>query len=96
MAENKNSHLDQDIHKGAVEDDSPASEHNTSMRGQQGHRNVPEMAEGTDTDYPEPGSNPEHSGEKGATNDAAAKKSSATSAEQKTNQNQRKDDLLAS
>lgn len=95
MAENKNSHLDQDIHKGAVEDDTPQpSEHNTSLRGQQGHRNMPEMAEGTDTDYPEPGQNPEHTGEK--TDTGPGKKTGATNSEQKTNQNQRKDDLLAS
>ena len=88
---------DQDIHKGAVEDDSPAAtEHNTSMRGQQGHRNIPEMAEGTDSDYPEPGQNPEHSGEKVEKAADEKKPSGSTPNEQKTNQNQRKDDLLAS
>lgn len=88
-------HPDNDIHKGAVEDDSQqAGEHNTSMAGQQGHRHIPEMAEGTDTDYPEPGSSPEHSGEK--TDEGSAKKSGATSSEQKSNQNKQKDDSLAS
>jgi len=51
---------DNDIHKGAVEDDQPNKEHNTSLRGQLGHRKKPEMVEGNDSDYPEPGENPEH------------------------------------
>ena len=61
----KQSHPDNDIHKGAVEDDQPRQEHNTSLRGQLGHRNQDEMLKGNDTDYPEPGGNPEHTGEKG-------------------------------
>lgn len=61
-------HLDGDEHKGAVEDDSPhiAGERPTphgSLSGQLGHRNRDEMTNGNDTDYPEPGSNPEHSGQ---------------------------------
>jgi hypothetical protein len=55
---------DNDLHKGAVEDDQPQQEHNTSLRGQLGHRNQDEMLKDNDTDYPEPGENPEHSGEK--------------------------------
>lgn len=51
---------DNDIHKGAVEDDQPKQEHNTSMRGQLGHRKKDEMVDGNDSDYPEPGENPEH------------------------------------
>lgn len=51
---------DNDIHKGAVEDDQPKQEHNTSMRGQLGHRKKSEMIDGNDSDYPEPGENPEH------------------------------------
>ena len=51
---------DNDIHKGAVEDDQPKQEHNTSMRGQLGHRKKGEMIDGNDSDYPEPGENPEH------------------------------------
>ncbi|HUR36724.1 MAG TPA: hypothetical protein VM009_02830 [Terriglobales bacterium] len=60
----KQMHPDNDIHKGAVEDDQPREEHNTSMRGQLGHRNQDEMLKDNDSDYPEPGGNPEHSGEK--------------------------------
>jgi len=60
---NTESHPDNDVHKGAVEDDSPREEHNTSMRGQLGHRNQDEMLKDNDSDFPEPGGNPEHSGE---------------------------------
>ncbi len=60
----QNEHADNDLHKGAVEDDQPRQEHNTSMRGQLGHRNQDEMLKDNDSDYPEPGSSPEHSGEK--------------------------------
>ena len=60
---NTESHPDNDVHKGAVEDDSPHEEHNTSMRGQLGHRNQDEMLKDNDSDFPEPGGNPEHSGE---------------------------------
>jgi hypothetical protein len=64
-------HPDSDEHKGAVEDDSPhiSGEHATphgSLSGQLSHRNADEMEEiidGNDSDYPEPGSNPEHSGQ---------------------------------
>jgi hypothetical protein len=55
---------DSDVHKGAVEDDQPRQEHNTSLRGQLGHRNQDEMLKANDSDYPEPGGNPEHTGER--------------------------------
>lgn len=61
---NQNDHADNDLHKGAVEDDQPRQEHNTSLRGQLGHRNQDEMLKDNDSDYPEPGSSPEHTGEK--------------------------------
>lgn len=72
---------DNDIHKGAVEDDSPREEHNTSLRGQLGHRNQDEMLKDNDTDYPEPGETPEHTGQK---------------KEPQQKMNQQKEDLLAS
>ena len=61
-------HPDEDEHKGAVEDDSPhiSGEHaesHGSLTGQLGHRGVNEMGDGSDSDYPEPGSNPEHTGQ---------------------------------
>ncbi len=55
-------HLDQDRGKGAVEPDGQDSGANTSMEGQQGHRGN-RTAASTDSDFPEPGGNPEHSGE---------------------------------
>jgi hypothetical protein len=61
-------HPDGDEHKGAVEDDSPhlrgdRPHQQGSMTGQLGHRNRDEMTNGSDSDYPEPGSSPEHSGQ---------------------------------
>jgi hypothetical protein len=66
--EKKPPQRDVDLKKGAVEDDSPhrRTQHddsNTSMRGQLGHRYHDDMISGNDSDYPEPGENPEHSGE---------------------------------
>ena len=61
-------HPDGDEHKGVVEDDSPhlsgeIPDSQESMTGQLGHRNADEMTNGSDSDYPEPGSSPEHSGQ---------------------------------
>ncbi|HEV2577350.1 MAG TPA: hypothetical protein VGU25_09070 [Acidobacteriaceae bacterium] len=58
---------DEDMHKGAVEDDSVQDNlkrrsHN-SMAGQLGHRDQDEMLKDNDTDYPEPNAEAEHSGE---------------------------------
>jgi hypothetical protein len=49
--------------KGAVEQDKPEQETNTNMGGQLPHRNENPLVKSRDTDYPEPGENPEHSGE---------------------------------
>lgn len=54
---------DQYAHEGAVEQDKPNQKSNTSMNGQMGHRNKPADLDTLDTDFPEPGQNPEHSGE---------------------------------
>lgn len=55
---------DQDRGKGAVEQDRPeAAPGNTSMEGQLGHRDQDSMLKSADTDFPEPGQTPEHSGE---------------------------------
>jgi hypothetical protein len=61
-------HPDADESKGVVEDSSPRQpgtpqETQESMAGQLGHRNADDMINGNDTDFPEPGSSPEHSGE---------------------------------
>ncbi len=49
--------------KGAVEQDSPEQKTNTSLQGQLPHRNENPLVKSSDTDFPEPGENPEHSGE---------------------------------
>jgi hypothetical protein len=54
-------HVDQDSGKGAVEPDGRDAGANTSMEGQQGHR-ADTSPGSTDSDFPEPGGNPEHSG----------------------------------
>ncbi len=59
---------DADNSKGVVEAESPrqpgeAQKSQESMSGQLGHRNADELTSGNDSDFPEPGSSPEHSGE---------------------------------
>jgi hypothetical protein len=55
---------DQDRGKGAVEQDRPQEPPgNTSMQGQLGHRDQNSLLKSSDTDFPEPGAGPEHSGE---------------------------------
>jgi hypothetical protein len=54
---------DADEHKGAIEDDhhlTETDETNASLRGQLPHRALDEEVRGMDTDFPEPGENPEH------------------------------------
>jgi len=54
---------DEDCGKGAVESDSPSAPGNSSMSGQLGHRTEDPLVKSSDSDFPEPGENPEHSGE---------------------------------
>ena len=59
---------DQDQSKGATEDDGHAQPGddqpgNTSQQGQLGHRDQNSMIKDADSDFPEPGLSPEHSGE---------------------------------
>ncbi|MBZ5703806.1 MAG: hypothetical protein LAN63_00465 [Acidobacteriia bacterium] len=56
-------HKDQDRLKGALEKEDPTQTDNTSMQGQLGHRDQDPMLKAADTDFPEPGENPEHTGE---------------------------------
>ena len=65
---------DQDREKGAVEKDEPGQPGNTSLNGQLGHRDQNPILKDADADFPEPGENPEHSGE--AEKDKNEKKSS--------------------
>lgn len=57
---------DEDRGKGAVEQDSQNRGGNMSERGQLGHRDEDSLLKSSDTDFPEPGENPEHSGEREA------------------------------
>jgi len=60
-------HPDSDTQKGTVESDRRrplADESSTeSMAGQLGHRDPDEWIKESDSDFPEPGATPEHSGQ---------------------------------
>jgi hypothetical protein len=56
---------DQDRLKGAVEQEDQNQTGNTSMQGQLGHRDQDPMLKAADSDFPEPGESPEHTGESG-------------------------------
>jgi hypothetical protein len=62
----KQEHPDSDIRKGAVEQEAPKSSSSAgpNLHDQLGHRDQDEMLKDSDSDFPEPGSNPEHSGER--------------------------------
>jgi hypothetical protein len=55
--------VDQDLEKGAMETEDHKIRGNVGLQGQLGHRDQDPMLKGADTDFPEPGENPEHSGE---------------------------------
>ncbi|HUA17015.1 MAG TPA: hypothetical protein VMG31_17100 [Verrucomicrobiae bacterium] len=55
--------LDQDAAKGAKETEDHKIAGNIGMEKQLGHRDQDAMLKDADTDFPEPGENPEHSGE---------------------------------
>ena len=54
---------DPDESKGAKESDDQRSPGNIGMQEQLGHRDQDPLIKDADTDFPEPGLNPEHSGE---------------------------------
>ncbi|HLZ43598.1 MAG TPA: hypothetical protein VKQ11_21710 [Candidatus Sulfotelmatobacter sp.] len=54
---------DQDLEKGAIETEDHKGEGNAGLQGQLGHRDQDPMLKDADSDFPEPGQNPEHSGE---------------------------------
>lgn len=64
MSHPKDLDKDQDREKGAVEQDERTQKGNTSMNGQLGHRDQNPMLKNADSDFPEPGENAEHTGEK--------------------------------
>jgi hypothetical protein len=54
---------DSDLLKGATEAERPGERLPVSFTGQLGHRGVDPLAKEYDTDFPEPGESPEHSGQ---------------------------------
>ena len=56
------SNVDQDSAKGAMETDNHETPGNIGLQEQLGHRDQDPMLKDADTDFPEPGENPEHSG----------------------------------
>jgi hypothetical protein len=54
---------DQDTAKGAQETEDHATPGNVGMEKQLGHRDQDSMLKDADSDFPEPGESPEHSGE---------------------------------
>jgi hypothetical protein len=54
---------DQDTAKGATETENRKDPRNLGIEGQLGHRDQDSMLKDADSDFPEPGQNPEHSGE---------------------------------
>lgn len=98
MAENQNVN-DPDACKGALEGDGRASTEegksgNTSLSGQNPHRVNTQMVKDNDSDLPEPGSSPEHSGQKSGSPDRDQVNQDPGD-QQKRNQGDKKDDPLA-
>jgi hypothetical protein len=58
-----NSKRDPDESKGATESDGRGHPGNVGVREQLPHRDQDPLIKDADTDFPEPGLNPEHSGE---------------------------------
>jgi hypothetical protein len=59
----KISENDPDRAKGATESVTRDHDANAGLAGQLGHRDQDPRIKGADTDFPEPGGSPEHSGE---------------------------------
>jgi hypothetical protein len=55
--------VDQDAQKGASEVEHGKSDGNVGLEKQLGHRDQDPLIKDADSDFPEPGLNPEHSGE---------------------------------
>jgi hypothetical protein len=52
-----------DLHKGAYEEDNPRQKAQPRFKGQLSHRESDPLIKASDSDFPEPGPSPEHSGE---------------------------------
>lgn len=59
----RSTRVDQDTAKGAIEWEDHSVPGNSGLQNQLGHRDQDPMLKDADTDFPEPGENPEHSGE---------------------------------
>ena len=57
-----NQKRDQDLAKGATETVEHRHDGNVELAGQLGHRDQDPRLKGFDTDFPEPGDSPEHTG----------------------------------
>ena len=93
-------HRDEDAGKGALEQDRREQKTNTSLAGQNSHRDQDPLLKANNSDFPEPGQNEEHTGEPHVANELDADTEAACQKEspgsrQKENQNQQKDDPLA-
>jgi hypothetical protein len=55
--------VDQDLAKGAMETENHEGAGNIGLQEQLGHRDQDPMLKDADSDFPEPGHNPEHTGE---------------------------------
>lgn len=60
---------DNDLKKGAVEAEERSQHSQSSLGGQLPHRPENAWIQGNDTDFPEPGENPEHSGQEADSKD---------------------------
>ncbi len=91
---------DPDAGKGAVEGDSRTRQRtNTTMEGQLPHRTESRLVKANDSDFPEPGSNPEHSGQRSEKDEPRSPERDVVQQDpgerQKRNQGNEKDDPLA-
>ncbi|MBV8207130.1 MAG: hypothetical protein JO041_10080 [Acidobacteria bacterium] len=99
---------DEDLGKGAVERETQQQQGNQNFSGQMPHRNQHAVAAGLDSDFPEAGGNPEHSGQQisnqhdraletacGRTQQESERVDQDPGERQKRNQDGQKDDPLA-
>jgi hypothetical protein len=69
MTTTRSHHNDNDLRKGAVEEETPSDPAkrppaDNRLGGQLSHRESDDLIKEADSDFPEPGSNPEHTGQK--------------------------------
>ncbi len=86
-----------DVAKGAIEQDRRSQQTNTSLAGQLPHRTDDPLVKASDSDFPEPGNNEEHTGEPTAVDPSPDPEivDQDPGESQKRNQGDQKDDPLA-